>query len=152
MGQLTLGVGELGRAYMRRGCACEGNSRSDWLPHIFVELLALLSSLTGRQGIGGYYEYSVFIDFVEVLIETLAHLSALAFEEELGDSETFGVECIGEVKLLTGDDLGLQVWPVNLPHWEVGPAPFYLVGGEDLPETPHELRFTRRSYAVNPYD
>ena len=143
IGQLTLGVGKFLLVAMRIDCASEIDSRDEWLPHILVKLIALFSSLTGRQGIGGYDKSSVFIEFFEVLIKTLPHLSALAFKEKLGYGESIRVECIVEVELLTSDDLGLQLWHVNFPHWEVNSTPIYLYAAEDLSESSQEFRFAR---------
>jgi hypothetical protein len=75
----------------------------------------------------------------------------MAFEEHLGEGETFGAECSIEVELLTSDNLGLHLWLVNPPHWEVNSVPVYIAAGKDLSETPQEFRFARWRYPVNPY-
>jgi hypothetical protein len=67
----------------------------------------------------------------------------MAFEEHLGEGETFGAECSIEVELLTSDNLGLHLWLVNPPHWEVNSVPVYIAAGKDLSETPQEFRFAR---------
>lgn len=139
MGQLTLGVGELLLVAMSSAYASEINSRYDWQPNILVPFVAQFRSLSGRQDIGCYYESSIYIAFLEVLIKTFPYLTAMAFEEELGEGESFGVECSIEAELLTSDDLGLQLWLVNIPYWEVISAPFYFVAGKDFLETPQEL-------------